>query len=84
MTSLVGHFKHSGIRSVAGGNTEQTSISENWRRTAADAPIKGTNPLRLIVYTCVCTDGGGVIRSSISVTAVASLTKVITLRGICP
>jgi hypothetical protein len=44
-TSLVRHFKHSGIRSVGGDNVEQVPISENGRNTGTDAPPEGADPL---------------------------------------
>ncbi len=45
MTSLVRHFKHSGVVSNDDSNTEQAPVSENWRCTGADAPPEGADPL---------------------------------------
>ncbi len=45
MTSLVRHFRHSGIVSNSDNNTEEAPIPENWRCPAADAPPEGADPL---------------------------------------
>jgi hypothetical protein len=46
MTSLVRHFKQSGIGSSTGSNMERAPISENWRGAAAEAMPEGADPLQ--------------------------------------